>query len=331
MENFTEKQKEQIIKMYNDKTYIGDIIDFYQTDEHHIRQVLKEAKADRHYNIWSEELYDRAIKLYGNGQTLNKISYDLLVTPQGLSKGLKKKEIEMRTYSDSNRKYKRNSEYFDNINTPNKAYVLGLIYADGNNYIYRKKHCLTISLQEDDYELLERVRQELEYEGSLRLSPLHDKNPNYKNHYILSIVDIHLCEQLKKIGVVERKSLVLEFPTFLRPDLIRHFVRGYFDGDGSNFYDYTNNKMIACVTGTREFILSLSKILESIYVNHSIAHPKQSKDSNTYVLKTNANLSSFKFLSWIYQDCDIKMQRKYQRYLDFCEIYQNNRSRIKSL
>lgn len=328
---FSQEQLNKIIDMYINKCSIDEIINYFNTDEHSIRTVLKENQIDRHYNSWSDELYDRGIELYNSGKTLKYISYHLLVSKNGFSKALEKKKVEKRTYSENNRKYKRNSEYFDNINTPNKAYILGFIYADGNNYIWGNKHCLTISIQENDRELLERIRIELEYEGELRTIPLNEKNPNYKNQCDLVITDEYMCNQLKRLGVVQRKSLVITFPTFLRPDLIRHFVRGYFDGDGCIYYDEKRNKCRTSTCGTFNFCDSLSKILESFFIKHNIYQPIQCQCKNTCVLQTAANLSSYKFLSWLYQDCDLKMDRKYQQYLHFCEIYTDPKGRVKSL
>ena len=328
---FSQNEINKIISMYNDKQDIEAIMSELGSNEHYIREILKNNELDRHYNRWSDELYNRLFSLYKSGKTHKEIGYDLVINPNGIGKVLKKKEIEKRTYSETNRRYKRNSEYFDNIDTPNKAYILGLIYADGNNYIYGDKHCLTISLQAEDVSLLERVKDELEYEGDLRFNPLSKKDQNFKDQYILAITDEHMCEQLKKIGVVQRKSLVLKFPTFLRPDLIRHFVRGYFDGDGSIYFDKSRNKEHASLCGTKEFCNGVSNILTSMFVNNNTYKPKQTFDKNTYVLQTGGNLSSYKFLSWMYKDCDIKMERKYKDYLDFCERYVDPKGRVKSL
>lgn len=45
-------------------------------------------------------------------------------------------------------------------------------------------------------------------------------------------------DDLKQLGCIERKSLILKFPTEEQVpfDLLHHFIRGYFDGDGSIFY-----------------------------------------------------------------------------------------------
>lgn len=329
--NFSQEQKNRIIEMYQNNVDIDNIIKEFSSTEHCIREVLKENSIDRKYNIWSDELYDRLFKLYKEGMKHKDLSYSLLISKDGIGKVLQKKNIERRTYSENNRKYKRNSDYFDNINTPNKAYVLGLIYADGNNYNWGNKHCLTIQLQEEDKYVLERIKDELEYEGNLQFIPNHNKNERFKNCYKLCITDEHISNQLKKLGVVERKSLILKFPTFLRPDLIRHFVRGYFDGDGCLSYIKNQKKWHTTTAGTYEFLSSLSNILDSMFIKHHIIHPKQCLDHNTYVLNTAANMSTYKFMSWLYRDCDIKMPRKYDLYLSLCEKYTNPKGRIKSL
>jgi len=328
--NFSQIQKEEIVNAYITGDAIDLIIDRYDSSEHCIREVLKEYSADRRYNYWKPELYERMEFLYKNGRTMESISYDLLISKHSIGKILVKRDIKKRTYSERNRKYYRNSYYFDNINTPNKAYVLGLISSDGNNYIKGSKSAVTLSLQEEDVSILERVKEELEYEGPLKFISLHDKNNNHKNQYALTIVDNYMCCQLRELGVVQRKSLVFKFPTFLRPDLIRHFVRGYFDGDGCIYYDEKRKKGRTSLVGTLDFCQALQTILLSMFVKNNIIQPAQSRGTNIYVLQTAANLSSFKFLSWLYQDCDMKMERKYQQYLDLCERYQNPKVHVKS-
>lgn len=41
-----------------------------------------------------------------------------------------------------------------------------------------------------------------------------------------------MCKDLTNLGCFRNKSLTCTFPTFLNASLIRHFIRGYFDGDG---------------------------------------------------------------------------------------------------
>ena len=62
-----------------------------------------------------------------------------------------------------NRKYNVNDNYFDVIDNQNKAYILGFLYADGCNY---KNGYFKIDLQEEDKNMLEVFKKELNFEGN---------------------------------------------------------------------------------------------------------------------------------------------------------------------
>lgn len=319
MNIFTIEEEKQIVDMYNNNINIDDIIDIFNVQEKEIRVVLKNNSIDRVYNTFTDELYDRIVKLYKDGKTQKYISEQLLISEPCIPKTLKKRGEHLRTYSENNRRYGLNEHYFDNIDTPSKAYILGLLYADGCNH--PEHNCITISLQECDKSVVEFVRDEVEYEGPIRVHYLSKKNPKYKDQYMLCINDEYMSRQLETLGVVKAKSLILQFPTFLDDSLIHHFVRGYFDGDGCIVYDEKHQKCHTKTAGTKEFCDTLSKILTSMNCKHNIVHPKQCKDSNTFVLQTCGNKSSFKLLSWIYDNDEFHMDRKYQKYLYAKEKY----------
>ena len=80
---------------------------------------------------------------------------------------------------------------------------------------------------------------------------------NGKKKYILSITSNSLASALINLGATPRKSLTLKFPTFTQvPEkLMQHFIRGYFDGDGS-VWNGKRKKMIVKDEGkTRERIV----------------------------------------------------------------------------
>ena len=103
--------------------------------------------------------------------------------------------------------------------------------------------------------------------------------------------------------------------------LIRHFVRGYFDGDGSIYIEHQKNGNYhyrATIVGTKDICEKISAILNSIGCNNNILkHP----NSNVYVLKTSGNPSTYTFTHWMYNNSDFKLERKYDRYLDLCRLY----------
>lgn len=322
MKNFNEDETKKIIDMYLETKDIEKMMDVFDCDEHDLRIVLKDNQVDRKYNSFSDELYERIIQLYKDENKKQKdICYDTVISSTCINKIVDREGIPRKGYSISNRKYSRNSHYFDIIDTPNKAYILGLLYADGcNHYDSTRPYVITLSLQESDKLILDKIKDELQYEGPVRFVNLHDKNPNYKNQYVLVINDRHMSDTLKKCGVVKAKSLTLKFPDFLPNELLRHFCRGYFDGDGNIYYYIKNNKCATQTVGTLDVCQKFSEILYEIDCRNSIKHPKQC-GNNTFIVQTSGNKSSYKFLSWMYKDAELKLDRKYQQYLDFCKLY----------
>lgn len=311
------------IEMYTESIDMDTILEQTEIVEEDLRKKLKELKLDRsNSRVLSQELYDRMETLYIRGNKMVDISKTLLVSDSCIRKYLRDHKIPPHTISYSNRKYNRDVHYFDIIDSPNKAYILGLLFADGNNL--PDHNAITISLQEQDYEVLANIRKELCYEGPLRFNALNDKNSNYQNQWTLVINDEHMSVQLEKLGVIKNKSLVLMFPTCVPNKLLRHFVRGYFDGDGCVWFDINRNKCQTQTCGTLDVCTHIKELMEIIGCECFITHPSQSGDNNTFLIRTAANKSSYKFLSWIYDDLrseDIRMERKYQAYLQFKSKY----------
>lgn len=132
--------------------------------------------------------------------------------------------------SKCSKKYTFNEHYFDAIDNEYKAYWLGFLMADGYNH--ESKSCIAIRLQLEDKEILEKFKNELNYTGHIyefhRITAVNKLNRSY--------CELNLCspifsESLSKLGCIQGKTYLLQFPD-LRTDLIQHFIRGYFDGDG---------------------------------------------------------------------------------------------------
>lgn len=83
--------------------------------------------------------------------------------------------------------------------------------------------------------------------------------------YRWSMTSEHTCNTLSKYGCTPKKSLTLKFPEksiFKSEDLIRHFIRGYWDGDGCVSFTYKTHAIN--VLGTKEFLLSLKEYLPNM-------------------------------------------------------------------
>ena len=307
---FSQEQAKQIIAMYQNGVDIDTIVSSFDSDEHMIREVLKYNRIDRGYRIWSDELESRVMNFYKNRTIpVKEIMYRCLVAETGIIKVAKRNHIEV----PKRQIYKRNSNYFDSIDTQNKAYVLGLFYADGCNVPYRKT--IAISLQEGDRDILDAIKIDMEYDGPLRYVDL--KNPKHKNHYMLYIGDKHLSEQLEKLGAGRAKSNTITFPDFIEKDLIPHFIRGVYDGDGSISWNKIKKSWVVDIVGTLEMCEGISSYMHEQGIKSTIHKVKDSP--NCYSISPTSILGRIRFLNAIYDNATLKMKRKYEKYLLFCE------------
>lgn len=233
---------------------------------------------------------------------------------------LKKYKIDIREDNKTHsKKYKLNENYFKIIDTKDKAYFLGLLYADGS--MNKKYNELRLALQKKDVEILEVFNNYLETNKPLRL--IKKRNLKHSDMYSINIENKILCEDAKKLGLVNNKTNLLEFPdkTILPEKLISHFVRGFFDGDGcvtvkkrilknNNSYSET---LFFSFTATYQMCESLQKIFnKNINLNINKIHKRhKNRKANTYHIVYGGNKQALKFYNWLYKDCEnLKITRK---------------------
>lgn len=217
----------------------------------------------------------------------------------------------------SRRQYKINEHYFDQIDTPNKAYILGFLYADGSNCM--SKRTVSISLAEEDKDILERIRLEIGNERPLEFidySDKHDFGYMYQNQYRLLLFSADICRALESYGMVPNKSLILQFPT-LNKELLPHFIRGYFDGDGCLCRGKKETQFTATITSTNDFCIKLKEIIEyEVGINCHI-YDASNHNKLTKVFATSGRIQVKLFLDWLYKDAELFLERKYNRYIQY--------------
>jgi hypothetical protein len=98
-------------------------------------------------------------------------------------------------------------------------------------------------------------------------------------------------------------------------NLHRHFIRGYFDGDGT--INNETKTLSGCkVVSTLQFLEGLKKNTD---IDCSIGKHDSTNNKNTYELYYSGNRNQWLFLHWIYSGATIYLQRKYDAYLRFAE------------
>lgn len=269
------------------------------------------------YKDFSDEQVKDIVNMYTNGFSTVKIGDKYNVSNKVISRVLD--QFNIKRIGNGRRKYKLDEHYFDIIDTPNKAYCLGLLYADGSNYT--PKQTISISLEENDRYILEQMRQELKLEKELEYIDYSGKNDfgyHYANQYRLLIFSKHMSDELSKKGMVKNKSLVLEFPKFINDDLIKFFILGYFDGDGSYCPYYTKDgkfQPLITFTSTESFCKDLQRILQTkLNIPCGNIYDASCHNGITKVLSFSGKRQVKIFLDWLYTDADMYLTRKYEKY-----------------
>lgn len=277
--------------------------------------------------IINSEQIKEIINLYCEGKTQKEISKIFLCSQTNISNILRRQKIKCRDKKDvfKNQKYTDiNKEFFKEINSEESAYFLGLLYADGCVQIKNNAYTVSLKLKSNDQYIIEKFRDIMSPSSPVKMS----KNKNSPNEYsYFRINQKEICEQLISHGCIPNKSLILEFPSTINQELIRHFVRGYSDGDGC----ITRNKLknargtkydnfVWSITSTKQFCEKIGQILKNkLNINFYQRLCKPKTNNITTTLSVGGNLQSEKILDWIYKDTNIYLPRKYEKYLEFKE------------
>jgi hypothetical protein len=205
--------------------------------------------------------------------------------------------------------YTLNDDFFEIIDTPEKAYFLGFLYADG--CVIRNSNGLLFQLKENDLYIIEKFRSLLEFTGPIRL--VVRKN----NHYKLVVYSSKLIKDLFKWGVISNKSNILDELPNLNEDMMSHFIRGYFDGDGyigaCKRGRNQKNSLRFNVVGTENFLLNLQEILIK-ELGLTKTKLQVYKWTNARGLEYGGNSNAKKIYDYLYKNNPLCLTRKKRRF-----------------
>jgi len=195
------------------------------------------------------------------------------------------------------RKHKVNSFFFKKW-SEDMAYILGWFYSDG--CVSSNTNCCSIHLHVKDVEILRKIRKAMD---STHLLEIYNNSVNFR------IYDFILKESLIKLGCVPRKSLKIKFPN-IPEEYLSHFVRGYFDGDGSIHFNQPNTVKVS-FAGSEYFIRSLQKVLNE---QLGLRVSKTGRNSGIWRCLYYGN-DARKLCRWMYEDTSgLFLGRKKERF-----------------
>lgn len=226
------------------------------------------------------------------------------------------------------RKYTLNESFFENIDSAEKAYVLGFVYADGNNK--SQGSGLMFTLSANDVEILEKIRKILK--SNAKISIFETKGAETRKYAHIDFNSYKMSKDLIDKGAPPNKTFKIVFPLFLNDKLISHFIRGYFDGDGciwngkrkkmyvkdSTCKNGYKNRIVHnvkfTITSNTNFILGLQyHLVEKLGFKKTKIHRHKSNDAIA-TLEYSGRGNIKKFYDYIYKDATIFLERKFKKF-----------------
>ena len=230
-------------------------------------------------------------------------------------------------------KYQYNKDYFSEINTPDRAYWLGFLYADGSiNRFYTndklRSMTLELGLSYKDKGHLEKFKECLNTNIPIFEKTNKIKGQEYKSVRI-QLNNTKICYDLCDLGCTPSKTYNIKFPTYdiVPKEFMRDFLRGFFDGDGCISITEMDGKphISTNITGIYDMLKSISDFLveEQIIRTQPTIYKDQRSDS-TYRMYIYGKDTNKEFLDYLYKDSIIYLDRKFEQYSTFYKDYDDN-------
>ncbi len=241
------------------------------------------------------------------------------------------------------RKYFIDENYFETIDNEEKAYWLGFLAADGTIRLRhggaeKKKRgsSIVLKLANKDEDHLKKFAKV--FGGDSRITYQRDYtktrkgNESYSDNCRVSINSNKLVEDIMNKGVIPRKSFTLDKPN-IDPIWYSHFIRGYFDGNGSVGFKLKESKR-----GDREFVidrlnLSVATVADDFkawFIDHFNSLDIGFSATGKYEMGFKNTKSAYRFFTYVYKDATIFLERKYEIATEFIKYYEHTRDSVDS-
>lgn len=217
-----------------------------------------------------------------------------------------------------NRKHNLDENYFKEIDSEEKAYWLGFIWADGG-LSKTAKRCsdynrLTLAQHESRIAHLEKFRKAINTNYAIKPQP--------KNIVSIDINSIPFCNNLIKLGYgkKEHRTNIPKMPK----QLISHFIRGYFDGDGClSIYEQIINKYVIhrqewSLTGNSEFLNNIAEILQNeVGVSSTVKIKTYKRTDKAVTLRYGKIADIANLYHYLYDNASIYLNEKREKFITF--------------
>lgn len=278
----------------------------------------------RTINSFTEEEKEKIVNEYKNNVSMRELELRYGVSRQTLSKYLTKIGVKT-SVGNHYRKYFHNEDFFETIDTEEKAYWLGFMFADG--YILNKENkygqdAFGLKLAEKDIHSLQQFKISIAATNPITWD--NSKNTGQPQGRLLMYSQKTVNDLIEK-GCVKQKSLILNPPKDVPEKLLKHFIRGFFDGDGHVSYTLHETYIAPHFGFTTTY--EMANWLKEQFTFGSIV--KEKRREKTYYFSGGGINRVKQAYHFLYDDATIWMDRKYEKFQEIFSKYAEMRGSIE--
>ena len=322
---------EEITKIRNKENARATKLERYG-NPHYMDMEKTKITRDKNYNAKIKELFggkeELILDLYLNKKMGSiRVAREVGIKEDIIRQWLKKQGI-LRSYKESMEVFSENVgnyinvDFFGKINTEEKAYWLGFIYADGN--INKKENLLTIGLKSIDRLHLKKFGDIFGKKIEVRKLKKYKNIQSEREVACCRVGSKHICRTLIELGIKPRKTYIEDsFDIDIVPThLLHHFLRGLFDGDGSVGI-YETGSSVKSKQLRAQFIASdkLTPVIQKILMDRcSLNETKIIDEKYISLITYGGNGSARKIFDYLYKDATIYLERKYDIFTSILSV-----------
>lgn len=195
---------------------------------------------------------------------------------------------------------------FDQIVSEEQSYWLGMLAADGS--VTNKQLILQLAEVDIDHVIKFKNFIGVDYKISKTITNL---NGELFNGYRYVVSSSNFVKSLVKHGLVPKKSITLEFPKTIPNELIRHYIRGLVDGDGSFSIDKSDRLHFSLVSSLDVCKEVQRHLIKNCNINETKLYEMISKiGEKYYYLNYCGSKQCCRIADYLYDDATIFLDRK---------------------
>lgn len=273
-----------------------------------------------HMIMPSQDKVDYILQQYNNGKGIKSIVKETGISQNTIRNVLKLHNVTIAEIGyHRNYEQRMNHDYFESIDSEHKAYWFGFLMADGYN---NESQCnIEVTLKTSDKNHLQLLQQDLKVNNcDIKEKQIVLNGKIYEAARII-FYSKKMSEDLAVKGCVQRKSLISYFPStdILPINLQRHFVRGYYDGNGSLHMNIKYKSCVFAIDSNETLCQQIADVINNNVdgLTNTFRYCQRSQAGS---IRMTGRINACRILNWIYDQNTICLARKYNHFVEIINL-----------